>query len=274
MQVYTGKKDGGVQQGLGYQVVYDLTRKVAGKGHHVFCDNFFTSVKLAEDLLKDSIYLCGTTRSNRKDFPAELKDAAAIKKLRRGESIFRQKGNVVCTIWKDKKAVAFISTQCEAKGIETVNRRQKDGSILKVDSLPVVTLYNKFMGGVDKADQYRQYYEVTRHAQKWWRYLFWFGLDVAVVNAHILMNLAPNHPSLTQLKFRVELARGLINGFSSRKHAVHEGSIQDGHWPMQMTKGRCKRCLKNGITKFCRQGCEKCAKRYCLNCFKNHNQDQ
>ncbi|EDO32958.1 predicted protein [Nematostella vectensis] len=115
--------------------------------------------KLAEDLLKDKIYLSGTT-SNRKDFPAKLKGAAVIKNLRRGESIFHQKGNVVCTIWKDKKAVAFISTQCEAKGTETVNRRQKDGSIVKVDFLPVVTIYNKFIGGVDKADQYWQYYEV------------------------------------------------------------------------------------------------------------------
>ena len=66
-QVYTGKRqDGATEHNLGYRVVYDLTRNITGKNHYVFCDNFFTSVKLAEDLLQDNIYLCGTTRANRK----------------------------------------------------------------------------------------------------------------------------------------------------------------------------------------------------------------
>ncbi|EDO31061.1 predicted protein [Nematostella vectensis] len=122
-----------------------------------------------------------------KGLPGRTERRRCDKNLRRGESIFHQKGNVVFTIWKDKKAVAFISTQCEAKGTETVNRRQKDGSIVKVDFLPVVTIYNKFMGGVDKADQYWQYYEVTRLAQ----------VEVVFVLVRIGCS------SLTQLKFRV-----------------------------------------------------------------------
>ena len=60
-QVYTGKtQEGATEQNLGYRVVFDLTRNITGKNHHVFCDNFFSSVKLAEDLLLDNIYVCGT----------------------------------------------------------------------------------------------------------------------------------------------------------------------------------------------------------------------
>ena len=56
-QVYTGKRQDGVaEKNLGYRVVHDLTRNFTGKNHHVFCDNFFTSVSLAEDLLNDNIY--------------------------------------------------------------------------------------------------------------------------------------------------------------------------------------------------------------------------
>ncbi|KAK3749026.1 hypothetical protein QZH41_006223 [Actinostola sp. cb2023] len=170
-RVYTGKQDGGPEHGLGYKVIHELTRPLVGKNYHIICDNFFTTVGLAEDLLKDKLYLCGTTRANRKEFPKDLKDKERVKKLRRGEAIIRQKGNIVATIWKDKKPVAFLSTQCKATGDVTVLRKQKDGSVIEVPSLPVVKLYNKYMGGVDKADQLRQYYSVARRANKWWRLL-------------------------------------------------------------------------------------------------------
>ena len=46
------------------------------------------------------------------------------------------------SIWKDKKPVAFLSTQCNARGEETVERKQKDGRLITVPALPVVKLYN------------------------------------------------------------------------------------------------------------------------------------
>ena len=44
-------------------------------GHHVFFDNFFTSVHLLEQLEEDGIYSCGTARKDRKGFPPALKSA-------------------------------------------------------------------------------------------------------------------------------------------------------------------------------------------------------
>ena len=50
MQVYTGKKSGGQpKHGLGNRDVSDLVSDLMGKNYHIFCDNFFTSVRLAED---------------------------------------------------------------------------------------------------------------------------------------------------------------------------------------------------------------------------------
>ena len=72
MQVYTGKTNTSEKQ-LGARVVKDLTRSLAGKHHHVNFDNFFTSVKLLEDLEKDGIYACGTARTDRVGFPEALK---------------------------------------------------------------------------------------------------------------------------------------------------------------------------------------------------------
>lgn len=182
-----------------------------------------------------------------------------------------RKCNNYCPVWKDKKLVSFISTQCDVTGDEMVRRKEKDGTYIEVPTIPAVTLYKKYMGGIDRSDQMRQYYETSRRAKKWWCYLFWFCLDVSIVNAHILMQIADNHPHLTQLEFRLELVNALIGEFSSRQHNVRGGAVQTGHWPVKMTKGRCKRCLKKQKVTFCRMGCELCGFRICLACFKNHN---
>ena len=74
-QVYTGKEGNRVEHGLGERVVKTLTAELQGKHHHAFFDNFFTSVKLVEDLLANGVYSCGTARKDRKGFPPTLKQA-------------------------------------------------------------------------------------------------------------------------------------------------------------------------------------------------------
>ena len=51
-------------------------------------------------------YACGTVRINRRDFPADLKR----EKLVRGEIRTRQCGNLVATMWKDKRVESLLST--------------------------------------------------------------------------------------------------------------------------------------------------------------------
>ena len=58
------------------------------------------------------------------------------------------------------------------------------------------------------------------------------------------MQIADNHPYFTQLQFHIEVVKMMISDFLSRQHAIQEGTVQTGHWPVKMSKGRCKRCLK------------------------------
>ncbi len=66
--MYTGAKQGqGVTEGLGYKVVMELSKYCAGKYHHMFIDNYFTSMKLMTDLQTErQIYATGTVRINYK----------------------------------------------------------------------------------------------------------------------------------------------------------------------------------------------------------------
>ena len=71
--VYMGKPDDGPTKNLGYKVVMEVCRDILGKGYHVYCDNYFTSVHLAADLLEHGTNLIGTTRPSRRNFPKETK---------------------------------------------------------------------------------------------------------------------------------------------------------------------------------------------------------
>ena len=55
----------------GEVVVYNMAKGMK-PGQHLYIDRFFTSVRLAEKLLKDHIYVTGTCRSNSSNFPTAL----------------------------------------------------------------------------------------------------------------------------------------------------------------------------------------------------------
>ena len=63
-EFYSGKKDNTVEHGLGARVVKTLTSDFKGKYHRVFFDNYFTTLKLLEDLEKDDIYQRCSSRLN------------------------------------------------------------------------------------------------------------------------------------------------------------------------------------------------------------------
>jgi hypothetical protein len=58
-------------------------------------------VKLLEDLLEDEVYACGTYRKDRRGTPDDIKDLN-LGDLQRGESVTRQRGNLVATAWRDR----------------------------------------------------------------------------------------------------------------------------------------------------------------------------
>ena len=64
-----GNSDEGPTKNLGYKVVMEVCKDILGKGYHVYCDNYFTSVKLAADLLKNETHLVGMTGLIEKIFP-------------------------------------------------------------------------------------------------------------------------------------------------------------------------------------------------------------
>ena len=120
LSVYTGKDEHDEQLNLdrGYKVVMRLMRNYLLRYHHVYADNFFTSVHLAEDLLQADTYMCGTTRNTRKEFPKAL--ATAV--VQQGESVkWTRDMDVMACRWRDKRDIHMLSTN-DAGGDDEVDK--------------------------------------------------------------------------------------------------------------------------------------------------------
>ena len=102
----------------------NLCQNVQGKWYAIFCDNFFTSYKLLQDLYDNKI-LCFGTCDQATEFPACLYDKVAIKRMNRGD-VWRIKGPVQALTWMDKKAVhaAGTFTQAPSQQLPEVSRKQ------------------------------------------------------------------------------------------------------------------------------------------------------
>ena len=95
MDVYVGQASDGVC----------CTEQFSHRNHRIFCDNFFTSPKLFDELLSKGLYACGTVRCDRREYPEALKGLS----LSRGEHRFQQRGQLTAVGWEDKRQVSVLS---------------------------------------------------------------------------------------------------------------------------------------------------------------------
>ena len=268
--IYLGRGTQNLENGLRYDVVAKLSNYLYHKYHHIFDDNYFTGVKLAEDLLANELYSCGTIRTNRHGFPNELKRL----KMRRGESRVLQKGQLVAAVWQDKKPVAFLTTLSDPN--VQVNMTGRVGrQELQLRQPHCANIYNQNMNGVDRHDQFRMKYALGRDGKKSWKYIFWFLMNCPIVNAFIIFSDKSRRQNSKErfhhLDFRLELAHELITGFNGRKRKGPE--MQDvqfqpqnlqGHESVHMkSKRRCRVHLNNRVRKETVYGCNTCGVHMC-----------
>ena len=136
--------------------VLSLLDRNLGQNHHVYRDNYYNSVRLARTLLDRKVRVC-STRPNR-GIPCDLEEEGS--RLKKGQSAFRRNGDVMVQVRKDKRLVRTISTMHEATIVNTGRKDRKTNTEIKKPY--IVVQCNKFMKGVDRADQYISFYSVLK----------------------------------------------------------------------------------------------------------------
>ena len=177
--VYVGAHDREVGgEGHASKVVNKLMTGLTGEGRSLFMDNYYNSVELATCLLKDSTYVTGTLRPNRKHNPEDL----ITLKLKKGESAQRwTQGGIYIVKWKDKRDVLVISTEVSGDMVFYETRRGT------ASSKPLsVQLYNKNMGGIDLVDQHLAYYSSPHKSVKWYKKFGLHVLELMLLDAYFL----------------------------------------------------------------------------------------
>nr|XP_039258026.1 piggyBac transposable element-derived protein 4-like [Styela clava] len=175
------------------------------RGYHVFVDRLYNSVALAEELQRRKTSITGTVVANRKGLPAEIKT-----KLKKGEIISLRKGQLLALLWQDKRPISILSTYCNG---DEVIEKQLRGSSETIKKPTCIELYNKFMGGVDLADQYTSYYNFSRKSVKWWKKIFFWLIETSVTNSYIIYKLTrPEGRTVTLLKYRQMVIDDLLAG--------------------------------------------------------------
>ena len=157
---------------LGEHVIMPLIDGINLKNRQLFFDSFFTSLALLYNLRRKRFGATGTIRSDRRNFPIELKKG---EQLDRGDYHYLTSNGISVVKWMDKKEVFVTSNYFDPEVSEEVTRGDKDGSRIRITCPLSIVQYNKYMGGVDLSDQKTKYYTMDRKSKRnWMRSFFVF----------------------------------------------------------------------------------------------------
>ena len=263
--IYTGKEGPAASKHLAMRVVMKLTEPYANKGYRLFVDNWYTSVPVFLELKRSGIIACETVRGNRKFLPKDIDDHRneQVKKLKRGDSLFRQSNNLMCVTWKDKKIVRLLSTLPGSLDIGQVERRLRSEGQRQTQNFSqrkLIKLYDSSIRGFDLADQRIATCSRLMKGNIWYYKLFFYILEAAVFSVHIMYQGAA-HPGVTLSDFKELLVEQPIGGNSFRRGslsgnvALHVPVIrfnrQQSHYPVKTASHRnCKVHSGNSVLVF------------------------
>ena len=212
-----------------------LMQSHLNKGHHIFMDNFYTSLPVAEYFLQHGTHVTGTIRDNRKHFPTELKSLA----LDKGAAAFYQHDGLMIAKYralKDRasgkpKVVCVLST-AHTPAMGNTNKRDREGNIVQKPTC--IISYNHNMGGVDMMDQQLDGIDVLRKSYKWYKKLFMRLVMQCALSSHKLYKL--NGGRDTFLYFLLDVCTHLLFNsprLISRRPVIDNIARLTGrnHWP-------------------------------------------
>ncbi|XP_064607844.1 piggyBac transposable element-derived protein 3-like [Liolophura sinensis] len=149
-------------------VVLRLIQPLAPKQHKIFFDNYFSSPELLVYLKEQGHFAVCTIRQNRLRHCPVMSEKD-IKKAGRGsmDQCVDKDNNVVVCAWQDSRRVLTASNYV---GVDPVDECKRYDRKLKQEiTIPrpaIVSIYNKFMGGVDKADMMISLYKTKFRCRK------------------------------------------------------------------------------------------------------------
>lgn len=274
LSIYCGKQNDDVNT-TPTNIVLALCGDLLNKGHTLFTDNWYTSVGLARELLKNETHLVGTLRKNRKHFPKIVVST----KLKKGQYVAKESADGITVMrWRDKRDVLVLSTKHSVRFQTVVKHRRQ------VSKPKIVVDYNKAKGAVDLSDQMTAYQTPLRKTIKWYKKVaFDLLLNTAMVNSLILYQ-SVNRKKYPILEFRKEIMKSFldsnIESDRNQRPRREKHGLKKKEGRSSKTRRACQQCYKDMVaihgrlvaknkTRKVNTFCEKCPNEpyLCVECY-------
>ena len=146
---------------------------------------------------------------------------------------------LACT-WQDTGRVNMLSTIGDT-GIKKVVVKSKKGN-RDVSKPSVQVQYNKYMGGVDRFDQFCSTYPFDRKNMRWYICVWYFIIETALVNSRICYNIQNPTKKLSQIFFRKKVIIEMLENYNRSTNTRIRGHrmstptalrLKERHFPSQ-----------------------------------------
>lgn len=262
-----------------------LAESIYGSGKNITPDNWFTSLKLVQDLERRKVSYVGTIRKNKREVPFSF---VVAKNRNKYDSIFgytKQETLVSYVPKKGKTVVLLSSYHTSSTSISDEEHRKPE----------IIEFYNKTKAGVDIVDKLCGTYNTARSTRRWPMVIFYHIMNIAGINSRVI-HLGNGKEYVARRNYLKKLALDLITPQLKRrallqnlptelqvllaKYRVNEHVKETGPYTSPSRKRKyCGPCYqatkKKGKTQYT---CRKCGIYLCLNlhtvkicqnCFEN-----
>ncbi len=216
-------------------LVMNMCEPYFGSGRVINMDNYYTSPEVAVKLRQKGLYMRGTCRVNKIGFPeGVIYTKNEVKELGSGNArCMVDKANGLTAFgWVDGTShVHFLST-ADGSQMSEVKRKKKNEKH-QVKAPLSIGKYNKCMHAVDRHDQMRETFSLSkRHGfQKYYIKIVLGLMDMALVNTWICYRMMHKEEAKENKNLRYEfmdsIAEGLMNG--QWKHFQSEAEYETVH---------------------------------------------
>ena len=216
---------------LSADVVLKLMNPLFGGGYNVICNNYFSSLKVSNSLMKNICSFIGKVRQNRRELPRK----ALVKQDVHDTKIFIE----------TEKGTSL--TACQCKKIKKNLLLHKDVKIPEANNLKhkpeAVLFYNKNKVAVDVIDQMTRMYSVKAASRRWPNHVFYNVIGLALINSWILY-ITVNNSSITRKQYIQKVCEELTGNIQNEN--VAPDSV-DADAPAPKRRATCStgRCNKN-----------------------------
>lgn len=179
------------------QAVVRLTKVIANTNRNVTCDNWFTSIELANILWEKHLTLVGTVKANKPQIPPVfLKNT----KKQVGSKIYgyTQKLTLLSYVPRKNRAVLVLSSMHHKPNDDQATGKPE-----------MIELYNLTKGGVDQLDMKCSNYCANRKTRRWPLAIFYHLVAASCSNAFVLYKHYKTK-KMRRFQFMHELGMSLI----------------------------------------------------------------